>query len=306
MDISNVFTQVLTLFILIIVGYCTRKKGLMDDNFTSKLSSLVMNIFLPCMIINSMQIEYNPNMVNKIITLIIISLFMYSISFIIAYFSKYIFKSNEDLGIYQFVILFSNVGFMGYPIVQAILGKDAIFYTAIFNLPFNLLIMTIGAFLLCRNNNNYKFSAKILLNPVIIAVFLGLLLFAINIKLPKFINNPIELLGNVTTPISMLVIGSMLFSSSAFECFFNKKLYILSFIRLLLLPFIVYFLLKGILHDNMLLCIPVVISAMPAASNTAILASEYKANEGLASQAVFISTLFSIFTIPLVAGILLR
>ena len=305
MDISNVFTQVLTLFILILVGYYARKKELIDDEFTSKLSSLVMFFFLPCMIISSMQIEYNPNMVSKIFLLIIISFFMYSISFIIAYFSKYIFKSTNDLGIYQFVILFSNVGFMGYPIVQAILGKEAIFYTAIFNLPFNLLIMTLGTFILCKNNNNYTFSIKTLINPVIISVFLGLLLFALNIRLPKFINNPIELLGSVTTPISMLIIGSMLFSSSALECFFNKSLYILSFIRLLLMPFIIYFLLKNILSDDILLSIPIVISAMPAASNTAILANEYKANEGLASQAVFLSTLFSIFTIPLIAGILL-
>ncbi|MGL5348497.1 MAG: AEC family transporter [Peptostreptococcaceae bacterium] len=305
MNISNVFIQVLTLFILIIVGYYARKKELIDDEFTSKLSSLVMLFFLPCMIISSMQIEYNTNMISKIILLIIISLFMYSISFIIAYFSKYIFKSTNDLGIYQFVILFSNVGFMGYPIVQAMLGKEAIFYTAIFNLPFNLLIMTLGTFILCKNNDNYTFSIKVLVNPVIISVFLGLFLFCLKIRLPKFINNPIELLGNVTTPISMLVIGSMLFSSSAIECFLNKKLYILSFIRLLFIPFIVYFSLKNILTDPMLLSIPIVISAMPAASNTAILANEYKANEGLASQAVFLSTLFSIFTIPLIAGILL-
>ncbi|MGL5314737.1 MAG: AEC family transporter, partial [Peptostreptococcaceae bacterium] len=181
----------------------------------------------------------------------------------------------------------------------------AVFYTAIFNLPFNLLVMTIGVFILCRENDTYSFSPKALINPVIISVIIGLLLFVLNIKLPEFINKPLELLGNVTTPISMLVIGSMLCSSSAIECFTNKKLYIVTFVRLILLPLVIYFILRGVVSDKLLFSIPIVISAMPAASNTAILASEYKANEALASQAVFISTLFSIVTIPMIAGILL-
>lgn len=305
MDIKNIFTQVLVLFILILIGYMARKKELMDSYVTKKLSKLVMTIFLPSMIVNSMQLEYDPNMINKIINLILISLLMYLVSFLISILLKFIFKSKEDIGIYQFIILFSNVGFMGYPVVQAVLGKDAVFYTAIFNLPFNLLVMTLGVFVLCKDNEDYSFSTKALINPVIISVIIGLSLFVLNIKLPAFINKPLELLGNVTTPVSMLVIGSMLCSSSAIECFKNKKLYIVSFIRLILLPFLIYFILKGVVSDKLLFSIPIVISAMPAASNTAILANEYKANENLASQAVFISTLFSIITIPMIAGILL-
>lgn len=305
MNISSVFTQVLILFILILVGYFARKKELLDDNSTSKLSTLIMSIFLPSMIINSMQIKYESNMISKIIMLIIISLFMYTISFIIAYLLRFFFKPNNDLGVYQFVIIFSNVGFMGYPIVQAVFGNEAVFYTAIFNLPFNLLIMTLGIFVLCRSNENYTFSINFLINPVLISVLIGLILFIFNIRLPKFINKPIELLGDITTPLSMLVIGSMLYSSSAIECFYNKKLYIVSFIRLIIIPLLIYILLKGIVKDSILLGIPVIISAMPAASNTAILANEYNTNEKLASQAVFISTLFSIVTIPLISGILM-
>ncbi|MGL6105974.1 AEC family transporter [Romboutsia sp.] len=305
MNLNNVFIQVLVLFTLILVGYVARKKDFMDEEFTSKLSKLTMTIFLPSMIISSMQLEYNSHMIGKITNLILISLIMYTISFTIAYLIKFIFKSKENLGIYQFVILFSNVGFMGYPVVEAVLGKEAIFFTSIFNLPFNLLVMTIGAFLLAKDNDSYTFSLKSIISPVIIAVILGLILFIFSIKLPLFLNRPLELLGNVTTPVSMLIIGSMLCNSSAFDCFFNKKLYFITFIRLVLLPTIIYFMLKGIVRDDMLLAIPVVISAMPAAANTAILANEYNANESLASQAVFFTTLFSIVTIPLISGILL-
>lgn len=305
MDIKNVFTQVFILFILILVGYIATKKNLIDSSLTKKLSKLIMNIFLPCMIINSMQLEYSPTVLKKVLLLILISLFIYAISFLIAIIFKAISKSKNDIGVYQFAILFSNVGFMGYPIVEAILGKDAIFYAAIFNIPFNLLIMTLGVFVICKENNNYSFSFKSLINPVIISIFIGLSLFILNIKLPYIINRPIELLGNITTPLSMIVIGSMLCLSSISECVKNKKLYIVSFIRLVLMPILIYFILKGIVHDKLLFSIPIVIVSMPVASNTAILSSEYNANDKLASQLVFMSTLFSIVTIPIISSILL-
>jgi len=305
MDIKNVFTQVFILFILILVGYIATKKNLIDSSLTKKLSKLIMNIFLPCMIINSMQLEYSPTVLKKVLLLILISLFIYAISFLIAIIFKAISKSKNDIGVYQFAILFSNVGFMGYPIVEAILGKDAIFYAAIFNIPFNLLIMTLGVFVICKENNNYSFSFKSLINPVIISIFIGLSLFILNIKLPYIINRPIELLGNITTPLSMIVIGSMLCLSSISECVRNKKLYIVSFIRLILMPILIYFILKGIVYDKLLFSIPIVIVSMPVASNTAILSSEYNANDKLASQLVFMSTLFSIVTIPIISSILL-
>lgn len=305
MDIKNVFTQVFILFILILVGYIATKKNLIDSSLTKKLSKLIMNIFLPCMIINSMQLEYSPTILKKVLLLILISLLIYAISFLIAIIFKAISKSKNDIGVYQFAILFSNVGFMGYPIVEAILGKDAIFYAAIFNIPFNLLIMTLGVFVICKENNNYSFYFKSLINPVIISIFIGLSLFILNIKLPYIINRPIELLGNITTPLSMIVIGSMLCLSSISECVRNKKLYIVSFIRLILMPILIYFILKGIVYDKLLFSIPIVIVSMPVASNTAILSSEYNANDKLASQLVFMSTLFSIVTIPIISSILL-
>ncbi|MCR8744850.1 AEC family transporter [Romboutsia lituseburensis] len=306
MSLGNVFSQILILFILIIIGYYTRKKDLLDEYTTSKLSSLTMSIFLPSMIINSMQIDYSPDMIDKIIKLLIISLVMYTISYLASYLLKFIFKSCNDLGIYQYVIMFSNVGFMGYPVVEAVLGKEAVFYTAIFNLPFNLLTITLGTYFLSKGKADYSFSIKNFINPVIISIFIGLILFVLNIKLPIFISKPLDMLGNITTPMSMIIIGSMLCASSAIDCFYNKKLYFVTIIRLIILPIAIYFVLNGQIKDSLLISIPIVISAMPAAANTAIMASEYEANTHLASQAVFFTTLFSVITIPLVSSILIK
>ncbi|MFN1990483.1 AEC family transporter [Clostridioides difficile] len=113
------------------------------------------------------------------------------------------------------------------------------------------------------------------------------------------------MLGSITTPISMIIIGSLLANSSALDCFVNKKLYIVTFIRLLVLPVIVYFILKGWINDKMILAIPVVISSMPAAANTAIMANQYDSNITLASQCVFFTTLFSVISIPFISILLL-
>ena len=203
MSFGNIFTQVAVLFILILVGYLIRKLNLLDEDTTSKISNLAMTVFLPSMIISSMQIDFDSSMVNKILLLILVSMVAYGISIAMAFLLKFIFKNDSDLGIYQYVLIFSNVAFMGYPVVEAVLGKEAIFYTAIYNLPFNLFTFTIGIYLLSKGNSDYKFSAKSIISPATIAIVFGLILFVTGIRLPAFLNNSISLLGGVTTPISM-------------------------------------------------------------------------------------------------------
>ncbi|MCC0721731.1 AEC family transporter [Clostridioides sp. ZZV14-6044] len=307
MNFSNIFIQVAVLFIIILVGYFVRKFNLLDEHCTSKLSNLTMTIFLPSMIISSMQINFDNKMIQKILLLLFISLVMYIVSIIIAFLLKYILKCEDakDLAIYQYIVVFSNVAFMGYPVIEAVLGHEAIFYTAIFNLPFNLFSFTLGIYLLSKGSTTKGFSMKSLISPATIAVVIGLFLFITGLRLPQFINDPLKMLGNMTTPISMIIIGSLLANSSAIDCFVNKRLYLVTIVRLLVLPVIIYFILKGWVNDKMILAIPVVISSMPAAANTAIFANQYDSNVTLASQCVFFTTLFSIISIPFISIFLL-
>ena len=305
LSFKNIFTQVAVLFIIILVGYFVRKKGLLDESSTSKLSSLVMNIFLPAMIITAMQIQFDKDMIPKILSLLFVSIVMFGVSTIVAFCLKFFIKSDSKLGIFQYSLVFSNSGFMGYPVVEAVLGKGAIFYAAIFNLPFNFLCFTLGVYFLSKGNSNAKFSIKSMINPSMIAVFIGLALFVTGTELPVFINHPLELLGDVTTPISMIVIGSMLAGSSAMECFKRFDMYMLAILRLVAIPMLVFLVLRPFSFDSVVMAIPVVIAAMPSAANTAIMANEYGADVALASQAVFFTTLFSVVSIPLISVLLL-
>lgn len=305
MNFNNIFTQILVLFLLILIGYMCRYKSLLDKHTTTGLTKLVMNLFLPSMIITSMQIDFNPTLLNDIFYLIVISIFMYLTTILIAFLFKFFIKKDINCGVYQYVIIFSNVGFMGYPVIEAVLGKEAIFFTAIFNLPFNFFVFTIGTYLLNKHNNEYKFTVKSLISPPIVAVSIGIFIFILQIKLPLPIFNTLDMLGSITTPLSMIVIGSLLANSSIKETFSNKNLYLVSFIRLILVPYIIYLILNPYIKKPLLLGVPIVISAMPAAANTAIMAKSYGANDKLASQAVFITTLASIITIPIISTLFL-
>ncbi|MDN5342483.1 AEC family transporter [Oceanotoga sp. DSM 15011] len=301
MNFSNIFNQIFVLFFLILIGYVSRKINVFNDSGTKGLSDLVLKITLPAMIIQSMQKEFSPELLGKVFQIVIISTVVYLVSFIISlFFPKLIGSSKDELGAYKFALVFSNVGFMGFPVIKAAFGNDALFYTAIYNLPFNFLVFTLGIVLLANNKEKNKFDLKMFLNPGIISVLIGMIIFIFSIKLPTAVDETLSLLGSVTTPLSMLVIGSLLAKSSIKNIFSNPKVYIISFARLFLMPIIVYFILKPFVNDYLMIGIPLLITAMPVAANSAILAEEYGGNAELSSQTVFISTLLSIISIPLI------
>lgn len=302
MDYNLIFNQILILFILSIVGYTARKINIFGDKVTKGLSDIILKITLPAMIIESMINNDDPNLAEQFGKFLLISFIVYTISFILAIvLPRLIWSKPFEKGVFEFAIMFSNVGFMGYPITAAVFGEEGVFYTAIFNLPFNLLVFTIGIIFLSSNQDKKtKIDLKLLINPGIIAVLIGFVIFYFKIPLPLAIKGSLNLLGSVTTPISMIVIGGLLAKISINKIFSNYRVYLIAIFKLFLVPIVVYFSLRSFVDGVYLLGVPVLLSAMPVAVNSAILAEEYKGNAELASQTVFISTLFSIFSIPII------
>ena len=228
---------------------------------------------------------------------------IYALTFFVAWWiSRTLTADERKRGVFCFMLMFSNCGFMGYPVLGALLGQEAIFYTAIYNISFNILLYTLGIKLLqSGKNQSTGFDWKLIINPGIVASLLGILLFVTGIRLPEFISDSIESVGNVCTPLSMIVIGSMLSLLSLRKTFGDYKIYILAIVRLLVLPFIIFTLLKYILkiEDLWLITIPVIIAGMPVASNAAMMAEAYKSDGELASQGILITTLLSCISIPL-------
>lgn len=305
MNLYNVFNQILILFLILLVGIIAKKARAVGDNFDRNLVDFIMNIALPALIISSMNYKFSTDMLLKSGKLLFICVILYTLSIIIAFVVPKLLKAGEpEKNVYQFMMIFSNVGFMGYPVIDAIYGQQGVFYTAIYNLPFNLLLWTIGVIIMSSGKEGRRITLKSLVNPGMSAVLIGFIIFIFSIKIPGPIASTIEMIGSMTTPLSMLLVGFILADSSLKRAFSSPVVFLVSFIRLIAMPLMFYIMLKPFINDPMILGIPVVIAAMPAAANTAIFAGKYDGDVYTASQSIFISTLLSIITIPLIVYIM--
>lgn len=291
---------------LLLVGYGSRKAGLLDGLLTKGLSGLLLKVALPALIIDSMQKPFSASLLRESGVILLISLAVYACTIILAFlFSGLLAATPEERGVFSFVLIFSNVGFMGYPVVYTVFGEAGVFYAAVYNLPFNLLVLTLGvAIISTQKKGAPAVNWRMFANPAVGSVFLGFILFLFSIVLPGPLALAVNQLGLLTTPLSMLLVGSLLATMPVKSVFVNWRAYVVSLLRLLLFPLVVWVVLESLRLPEMLVGIPTVIAAMPAAVNSAVLAEQYDGNAALASQIVFLSTLLAVLSIPLVVGLL--
>jgi len=298
MDNSKLINQVIVLFIIMSIGFYAKKKKFLNNNADKGLSELLLNITLPFMIITSFNIKYEIEMANNAQKILLYS-FLIHISLVFiskAFFFKFP-KSKQQ--VFRFITIFSNVGFMGYPVLESIYGGVGVFYAAIFNIPFNILVWTVGV-MLFTGEKDFKSMRKALANPALIAVIIGIVLFVTSIKLPIPIESSLKIVGATTTPISMIIVGSMLGEIKFKHAFSNVSVYYAAIVRLFIVPMLIYIVLKLLKVDDLLINICVILEAMPAAVMAAIIAEKYDGDNLLASQCVFITTIVSGISIPII------
>ncbi|MDO5844056.1 MAG: AEC family transporter [Methanocorpusculum sp.] len=303
MDYLIALNQILILFLLVAAGFFCRKIGILDEGSVSKLSKFLLHICIPAMVIYSMQIPFNEGTFENSAYLFVAALIYYCIAFVIAWFAPIILRAKrEEYGIFRFMIMFSNSMFMGFPIISMIYGSYAIFYAAVFNIPFTILSYSVGIWLLKKKGGaKFSFSPKILLNAAFISTIAGLVFFLTSFQIPDPIYGALGLLDDVTTPLSLVVTGGFLAGLNFKSIFTNVRQYFLAGIRLVIMPLVTFLVFSQFITNPVVLGIIVVTAGMPAAVNTVILADEYGSNAKIAAQGVFISTLLCIATLPLLA-----
>lgn len=305
MDLYNVFNQILIIFLILIVGFAAKKLKAVSDGFCKDLAGFVSNIALPALIIGSLNYEFSQDRLNMSIRLFIISIIIYGLSILLAYILPSVLKiESSKKGIFMFMTVFSNVGFMGYPVANAIYGSEGVFYTAVFVLTFNILVWTVGVAMIKNGRDKNALTLKSVINPGTVAVLIGFSIFIFSIKVPMPIASVLDMIGSMTTPLSMFYIGAMLAGASIKQLFSSPIVFEMSIIRLILLPLLFLLILKPFVSQKMLLGLSIIMTAMPAAANTAIFAGLYDGDIYTASQSVFISTLLSVATIPVIAYLL--
>lgn len=309
--------QTLSILIIIIVGVICYKTKLIDDATNSKLSNILLTLVQPVLIFTSFQIEFKKELVEGLL----ISLLLAFVTHIVAISISYIFirkkkrrianidgkptvtyVDNEDLEVERLTCSYANMGFMGIPLAYGLFGSEGVLYVTAAVMAFNVFIWTHGVIMISGVRKvNFKDVIMRLRSPAIIAIFLGLIFFAFQIKLPSVIEQSLNYIGNMNTPFAMLVAGATIGKTDITKILTrNLRKYYMIFLKLLLIPVILMLIYVWLPIDETVKMVAIMLVATPTSTIATILTVRYNKNSLLASEIFAITTVLCVFTIPFI------
>ena len=296
---TNVLTQVIILLILMALGFILAKVRVLNDVSVKGITNLVLILVIPSVIIKSFaDRDFSQSIFKKFLISFILA-FLIHILFIALSYLLIRSKDKRREKILRLSAIFSNCGFMSLPLQEAVLGSDGVFFGASFVAVFNLFMWSYGNFLM-SGDKKYLLSKKAVLNPGVIGLVVGFLIFVLSIPLPKVIYEPISYLSALNTPLPMIVIGFHLASSNLLKAFKDKACLWAMTLRLIVFPLATLGLtwIFGI-RDAMLVSLAISASS-PIAAATTMFAEKHEGDTALSANAVSLSTIFSLITMPLI------
>lgn len=306
--VQEVILKILVIFIIIAIGFAARKTNLVDESVSPALSSVLFNILTPCMVIGTMQDqEFNADSFNDTVwSFISYTLVLLIMGFLSFAMMKLLKIKESERGIYRIQVVFTNIGFMGIPLTKVIFGDEAEFIILIMNIAYVVLLYSFGVFLLLYKKGEKAFdaeTAKKMLNLPLICSVIGFVLYLTGWRLPDFVNESINLIGDTVVPVSMFIIGVQLCDSSI-KRLLNKENIMFAVLSLIVIP--VMTLGIGVLlpQSDMVTLTLVFGMAMPSGAMCAILAEQFDKDMLLASEGVAITTFFSLISLPVWAIVL--
>jgi predicted permease len=292
----------LTLFALVVVGYIAGKLGYLGGDFDRQLSRLVINITCPALILSSAMTGELPDR-QFILPLLLISLVTYIILTGAAFLlPRYLTKKKDDEGAIGFALMFGNVGFMGYPVVASIFGHKAVFYAAVLNVVNTFAVFTVRTILITGRSDveQKRFEKKVLYSTPMLAAYLTMAIVALEIdNIPEAISQPLTMLGNITVPAALLIIGSSMSNLSLRTMLGNATVYTTTLFRLAILPVGIHFVMRALGFSPFVVNINTLVIAMPVATYGTILCLKYQKDTTMITEVTFITTLLSMISIPL-------
>lgn len=297
----------ITLFAIVVVGYVAGRLGYFENGFDRHLSRLVINITCPALILSSSMSGELPDR-RYILPLLGISILTYVVLTAAAWvLSRILTRKVADRGVVAFALVFGNVGFMGYPVVASIFGHQAVFYAAVLNVVNTFAVFTIGTMMITggEGSDAERFSKKVLYSTPMLSAYLSMLIVALGIdNIPDYVSQPLTMIGNITVPAALLIIGSSMSHLPLRALMGNLTVYGTTLFRLALLPVGVHFLCLSLGFDPFVTSINTVVIAMPVATYGTILCLKYNRDTTLIAEVTFITTLLSMLTIPLLVLLL--
>ena len=304
--------QMLVLFIIMMIGFIAYKKNIITDETSKKLSAIVVNISNPAIILSS--VTGNATITGtELVETMFVAIGMYVFLIAVAALVPVIIKAPaKDRGTYRVMTIFGNVGFMGFPIISSLYGSGALLYASLFLLPYNILIYTYGVWEMCKSSGegsgtvkkSGKESLKQIFNIGVIFCIIAVVVYALGIKFPAWVNTTVSMLSNTTAPLSMMVIGASFATMNFKKVFLNVRTWVFSALRLLVIPVIGTFLISLVTNNPSIIGVTMVMFGVPVGSMTAMLAQEYGGDYALSSETVAMTTLLSVVTFPIVSMVI--
>lgn len=288
-----------------IVGFVCKKVDFIHDITVKDLTNLLLYLVSPCIIINSFLASFSKKKFQMFVLSMIAAIVVFFVAIIIAsvFFGRI--KDFPRKAVLKYSTVYSNAGFMGIPLVQAFLGSKGVFFSIPFLVVYNLFMWSHGIRLFSkRDERNIRTKIQSLIcNPNIIAAIVGLIIYIVQIKFPSIIDIPLKDLASINTPLSMLIIGSNLSEISLSEVFSNKISWQGTLFRNIIVPIISMFVLKLFQLSQLAYIALIIMISCPIAGVVVLFSILNDFDVKLPTQLLCLSTLMSIFTIPLMIWI---
>lgn len=291
---TELMNQMFVLFGLIMIGYVSNKTGILDETANTKLSGFLIKVPLAATVLHSALIQEPMEY----------SVIWYGAAVAAAVFAALPFMSMLVTRIfrldktYQLMLNYSNLGFMGLPIISSVYGPESIFYVVMFMMIFNVHLFTVGIVILQGKVESPRVLLKKLCTPGIIASVTAFVIVLWRIKAPAPVVDLLSSVGSVTTPLAMIVIGSQLGMVNLVEVLKKRSLYVMTFFKLAVYPAVICVVLRLLLGESMVTNIAAILMGLPVAGNVTMLCSTYGGDTSLAAQGTCISTFLSLLTVP--------
>lgn len=292
----SVILEVAVILLLILVGYFTVKKGMFTKESLGSITSFLLYIITPCLIVSSFLSAESGKLDGWTLLLAVV---LPALSIVISIAVSYLFFRREPLGrrrVLRFSTVFCNVGFMGIPLVEGIVGSEGVLYGSFFIAVFNIFCWTYGYVMMGGGKVRLK---ALLLNPGVIGIVIGLPLYLLDVPVPALIERPIALISGLNTPLAMIVVGGYIAQVKLRAFVSDLAVYKMAVLRLVVAPLLYLALVWLLRPDETLLMSTVIQAATPVAANCVLFAVQYGSDAELASKSVAVSTALSVVTIPL-------
>ena len=298
MNVWQLFNLQGTLFLMILAGVVLKKIGVLDASGKKTLTDLCVDIVIPCNIVKSFLVGFQPDVIRACAGLLVVG---FLLQILCVVFNKFLFHryAEQQRKVLQYCTIVSMGGFLGNPVAEGVFGDLGLLYTSMFLIPMRVVMWSAGtSYFVAGSTDKKKVIKNVLTHPCLVAVYIGLILMITQLQLPEMLVSAVKSVGGCNSALTMFIIGTIL-ADVKLTTIVNPTTLAFSVFRLGILPAIALGVSRLFGLDTVATGIAVLMTGMPAGATAAIFAARYDSDAPFATRCVVLTTLISMFTLPM-------